>query len=518
MGRGLATRGVRRMPRARRRLPQRARGVRAALLCALLAGSARADVAETFPTPSNLRSAVAFWKRIFTEVDTRAGLLHDTQDLARVYEVVSLPETPSDQDAHVRARRERLQALLVELGAGRRTPTSTEEQRLLALFPPNVSPDVLAAASQRVRFQRGQADRFRAGLERKGRWEAHILRVLSERGLPAEIAALPHVESSFDPMARSSAGASGLWQFTRTTGRLFLRIDGVVDERNDPQLSSTAAAQLLAENYRKTGTWPLAITAYNHGANGMLRAIQQLGTNDIGEIVARYESPTFGFASRNFYAEFLAALEIDREPTRYFGPIARAPADQPVTVTLERAYPARAVASAFGVSLDALRSANPALLDAVWSGRHAIPAGFRLRVPGDPGAAAIARVLATIASPARAGTAADGPDRYTVRPGDSLSRIARRLGTSEAELAAANGIANPDRLVAGTVLRIRRHSSSAAASYAVRKGDTLYAIARSFGVGVEALVAANDLSDHHRIFPGQRLSVPSSTELVGAAR
>ncbi len=180
-------------------------------------------------------------------------------------------------------------------------------------------PARLAQAADDVRFQLGQSDRFRAGLQRAGLWESHIAQTLAARGLPPEIAALPHVESSFQPTAMSKAGAAGMWQFIRSTGRRYLRIDGAVDERLDPYRSTEAAAQLLSYNYRLLGSWPLAITAYNHGAEGMRRARDQLGTDDIVRIVRQYQSPTFGFASRNYYCSFLAALRLDRDPEKYFG-------------------------------------------------------------------------------------------------------------------------------------------------------------------------------------------------------
>ena len=140
------------------------------------------------------------------------------------------------------------------------------------LWPPDTLPARFAEAVDDVRFQLGQSDRFRAGIMRAGTWEAHIAEVLANLGLPAEIAALPHVESSFDPAAYSKVGAAGLWQFMRSTGRRFMRVDNSVDERLDPFRATEAAAQLLSYNYRLLGTWPLAITAYNHGAEGMLRA------------------------------------------------------------------------------------------------------------------------------------------------------------------------------------------------------------------------------------------------------
>ena len=128
------------------------------------------------------------------------------------------------------------------------------------------------------------------------------------------------MESSFNPEAYSKAGAAGIWQFTRSTGRRYLHVDYVVDERMDPFAATVAAAQLLEHNYQLTGTWPLALTAYNHGASSLRRASKQLGTTDIATIVRDYKGRSFGFASRNFYLSFLAALEVSSDPERYFAP------------------------------------------------------------------------------------------------------------------------------------------------------------------------------------------------------
>jgi membrane-bound lytic murein transglycosylase D len=232
-----------------------------------------------------------------------------------------------------------------------------------------------------VLFRSGQADRFRAGLQRAGAWEAHIAQTLAQQGLPAEIAALPHVESSFQPTALSKAGAAGLWQFIRSTGRRYLRIDRAVDERLDPDRSTEAAAQLLSYNYRLLGTWPLAITAYNHGAEGMRRAREQVGSDDIVQIVRHYRSPSFGFASRNYYASFLAALRLDRDPERYFGTLRRESAAASQELPLDAPARADALAAVFKLSRDALRALNPALRATVWSLQQPVPRGYRLRLP-----------------------------------------------------------------------------------------------------------------------------------------
>src|SRR5262249_44622109 len=200
---------------------------------------------------------------------------------------------------------------------------SADDQRVRDLWGSEATPARLRAAVDDIRFQLGQSDRFRSGLIRSGAWETHIAETLANLGLPAELAVLPHVESSFNPSAYSKVGAAGLWQFMRSTGRRYMRIDGAVDDRLDPFRSTEAAAQLLAYNYRVLGTWPLALTAYNHGTAGVRRAKETLGTDDIVKIVRNYDGRTFGFASRNFYVSFLAALEVDRNPEKYFGPIER---------------------------------------------------------------------------------------------------------------------------------------------------------------------------------------------------
>ena len=109
-----------------------------------------------------------------------------------------------------------------------------------------------------------------------GQYMIFLKKIFKKYDLPEELIVLPHVESSFNYKAYSSAGAAGIWQFTRGTGKQYLKISYEVDERLDPILSTEAAAKLLKRNYEVLGSWPLAITAYNHGAYGMKRAVKKL--------------------------------------------------------------------------------------------------------------------------------------------------------------------------------------------------------------------------------------------------
>src|SRR5260370_14480281 len=112
------------------------------------------------------------------------------------------------------------------------------------------------------------------------------------------------------------------------TAKGFMGVDGVVEERVDPYSATEAAANLMLYNYRLLGTWPLAVTAYNHGPGGLRRAQDELGTSNIAVIVKRYQGASFGFASRNFYVACLAALEVHRKPDKYFGPLTTLPHSQ----------------------------------------------------------------------------------------------------------------------------------------------------------------------------------------------
>jgi membrane-bound lytic murein transglycosylase D len=485
------------------------------LFTLLLLLSRFATAADTLlPRPPELEPDVQFWIRVYTQVSTNEGLIHDQHHLAVIYETLHFDaDTPaSERSRRVDSERTRVEEILKRLGRGEE-PRDDDERRVRKLWGDDATPAQLAEAASEVRFQLGQSDRFRAGLVRAGAWESHIGQVLANLGLPAEIAALPHVESSFDPYAYSKVGAAGLWQFMRSTGRRFLRIDAAVDERLDPYRETEAAAQLLSYNYRLLGTWPLAITAYNHGAEGVRRAREELGTDDIVRIVREYHSPSFGFASRNFYVSFLAALAVAQDPARYFGGLARNTEPGFRELKLPSTANVSVLLRVTGIDRDTLRNLNPALRPAVWNGQRGVPAGYVLRLPAAGntnwtaellaqrlggavagGAAAASTAAATpvpgkvVASATAAPSASGAPGATGAVPGPAPAAAPRPAAAPTAEPAAAPG----------------------AQYYLVQAGDNTSDIAAHTGVSVKLLMQLNAMRDEDDIYAGQRLRLVAS--------
>jgi membrane-bound lytic murein transglycosylase D len=470
---------------------------RALILLAALSMTAAAGgqaAPADFPNPPSLQPQVRFWTRIYTEVGTDGGLIHDAYNLDVVYERVDFPDVLSgrDVDSRYESTKEKYRSILRRLAAGERENLGPDELRVLKLWPEGVSNQTLLVAADSVRLQRGQADRFREGLIRSGAWEGYIERTLQQQGLPKELATLPHVESSYNPEAYSKVGAAGLWQFMPSTGRLYMRVDNVVDERMDPYKATEAAGRLLQHNYEMLGAWPLALTAYNHGAGGVARAARDLGTRDIAEIVKRYEGPGFGFASRNFYTSFLAAREASQHAEHYFGPIRKQePIDYRV-VHLDKPFSVKTLESALGVDTETLKIHNLALRDSFWNGRKRAPAGITVRVPKrgaslpvDQVAAArnerwrpkpfepppaepsvtttpLAMAAAEVGSPTHAPTlepapppvARTGTVLHQLRPGETVASLGRRYGVESSLILAVNNVRNPRSLKPGTRLRI----------------------------------------------------------------
>ena len=425
------------------------------LLLAACLATVSVPAAETFPQPAELQPDVDFWVSIFTRYSTDEGVLHDNRNLGVVYDRLDMPAKLSrrERNRRVDARRKQLQAVLRSLASGKRSNMSAEEARVLALWPADVNDATLSAAVKRIRFQHGLSDRFKEGLERSGRWRDYVNEQFTSLGVPIDLAALPHVESSYNPDARSHVGASGIWQFTRSTGRRYMRVDHVVDERNDPFSATRAAGRLLAYNYSITGNWPMAITAYNHGLGGVRRAMRQYGDESYVDILRNYDGRTFGFASRNFYVAFLAAREVDQNVDKYFpGTVPEKPTDYE-TVKLATYVSVTGLSESIGVVPATIAKHNRGLQATIWQGSKYLPRDYELRLPSAATNGSLDDLVAGL--PDEATFAKQLPDMFhTVARGDTLSQIADAYDTRVSTLVALNQLSSSHRIRAGQRLRL----------------------------------------------------------------
>lgn len=498
------------------------------------------QVADRFPA-EGFEDRIEYWKLIFAKYTAQEIVFHDIDDLRLIYDVERFREAIRDNPAEARRQREkvkqirtRLTRLMEEIGRhGPDSPALLDDHRKIVDVLREAGYEVTASLLNRlksnIRAQRGIKERFEAGLVRSGKYMDRIKDTFRRYGLPEELAYLPHVESSFDYNAYSHAGAAGIWQFTRGTGRAYLSVGNLIDERLDPIRATDAAARLLRDNFETLGNWPLAITAYNHGRYGILRGKRQHGS-DLRDLIKHYQSRSFGFASKNFYAEFLAALEVAKNYRDYFGPINIADPLEFDTIHLDKAYNSSYITSIPDITTGVLIAYNPHLSRYFRTART-LPSGLEVRVPVGAGN----KVMAVLrdAEPSSEGlmVASDGSTRYRIEPGDSLGLLSSRFGVSVGELQRLNGLSNPHRIYPGQMILISNgggtpgrsapNTTASAVSppsapgvqevhYTVQPGDSLVLIARRFETTVQAIQQANNLNNPNLLRPGQTLVVQGS--------
>jgi membrane-bound lytic murein transglycosylase D len=374
------------------------------------------------------------------------------------------------------------------------------------------------------------------GLERGAKYLPMIQDVFRAEGLPLDLAYVPLIESAFKPNALSRAKAKGVWQFMRGTAvENGLRHDWYVDERSDPEKATRAAAKYLKTlNSMFDGDWHLALASYNGGPGRVQRAMQRSGIDDFWRLSA--SSRYLPRETREYVPMILAAIVIARNPAQYGFDIEPHEAVPFETVTVTDPVDLRRVAEWTGTSIDTIQLLNPELR------RWTTPVrsdGYALKVP-DGTAVTLKDKLE--GSDAGERTAFNW---HTVRPGESLSTIARKLRVSKTDLAEANYLSTRSRVRAGQKLMIPRAPASAMAArvdrpapvaesrravesvvaraptaepsgaarivYRVKRGDTLASIARLFRTSVASLRMWNHLRGSH-IAAGDRLTIFASTD------
>ncbi len=348
-------------------------------------------------------------------------------------------------------------------------------------------------------------ENFQTWIIRSGKYRPLTLRILKEEGMPLELTNLAMIESGFNPNAYSRAHAAGIWQFIKGTGRLYgLRVDSYVDERRDPVRSCRAAARHLRDLYEMFGSWPLALAAYNAGAGSVDRAIKRNRTSDYWRLSLKRET-------RDYVPMFMAAAIIMSDPAEYGFDCRYEPPLEFDEVEIEGRTDLKAIARSCQVEPAVIWELNPHLL------RHCTPDGgsrFAVRVPkgmADSCVAGLARIPKEERT-AKAYVAADFS--HTVRRGETLSRIAKKYGTTVSAIAGANGIKNYHRLRIGQVLAIPGEGYSLAPQnpgiHTVKRGETLSGIAKRYGVKMDDLAAWNDMPPGRTLYAGQKLIVAAS--------
>jgi membrane-bound lytic murein transglycosylase D len=327
---------------------------------------------------------IKFWKDVFTLYQTNQYILHDSEDLRIIYKIVTFDSSISEyaKEKQIERMKKEIKDVLLKFADhnGKITATTVLEEQIGWYFNKAEDPSVYKYASQQIRAQQGMRETFEAGLARALYYIPIMKQVFREKQLPEELSYLPHIESSFNPIARSKVGAAGMWQFMRSTGRRYMKVNRIIDQRYDPIVSTKAAAKLLRYNYDQTGDWGLAVTAYNFGLSGIKRAIQNYGS-DYLKVRESFNHRKFKFASRNFYPELLAVIEIMKDYKTYFSEVSPINLTPSFRYQLKKAILIPSLVQNLGIDMSDFKALNPEYTRNALKGWVKVPSGYWINLP-----------------------------------------------------------------------------------------------------------------------------------------
>lgn len=366
---------------------------------AIAADSKGRKVTENFSVPDELARRFNFWRRVYSLWAKDQYVLHSSEypevileiiDASKVYKSDFLGRE-AQAERYVSSigavRRASYRQMLMELHRDRKKDVKTLSpvlQRVARLFEHIQDPAKYLKAARTLRFQRGQRDFIAAGLQVGPKYLHAIEPIFVEQGVPKELSRLAYIESSFNLVAVSKVGASGVYQIMPETGQQYLKMIPGIDERNEPIKAATAAAKLLRMNYEILGAWPLAVTAYNHGVGGLKRAVRATGRNDLEWLVHNYSNAQFQFASKNFFCGFLAILATLQDAEKLFPDVEVAKPVEFRTVKLTKSLTVNAAAKANGATFDELLALNRDIQRSYAKSGGMLPRGYVLKIPMAP--------------------------------------------------------------------------------------------------------------------------------------
>lgn len=348
------------------------------------------EITKNFTIPEPLARRAHFWRRIYSIWSTDDFVLHSSEYPEVIMEVArsdsSLSEAAKSERAKktLRDRQKHYRSLLLTMHYNRKLssfefdPVMNRIARSMAHIS---DPNKYSVVANSLRVQRGQKEFIAKGIQASGRYLPIIEREFTRKGLPHELARIAFVESSFNVKAVSKVGASGVYQFMRFTAKDFMTVNDAIDERRDPIKSGYAAARLFEMNYKILGNWPLAITAYNHGAFSLRSAVKKLGSNDLTYLINKYDNRSFGFASKNFYCEFLGILSTYEHRDVYFPEVKEEKVLAFTEFKLTSALSVAHLRKKFNLTVEEVLEYNPDI-----DRRHALrggslPRGYVFKVP-----------------------------------------------------------------------------------------------------------------------------------------
>ena len=317
-----------------------------------------------FKISREMRKRVDFWVKIYSQYSTTQGVFHLVDNPSVVLGEIDV--TDIFENNRLTANEKKMQI---------KNRVTTKKNLILAQH--NIK------NPRQVRLQMGLRDRMRKAFYLSGKYLKQMEAIFRQEGLPIELTRIVYVESSFNIYAQSKVGASGLWQIMPNVARQKGYITATYDKRNHPIYATKLAAEILKTNHKKLKSWPLAITAYNHGLGGVKRMLKRNDAIRIEELIeSDSPTPSWGFASKNFYACFLAVMQVERRANDLFGDdLVKAPVLAYKEVRLKNNKKKSQVLKWFDGSVTRLKQMNPHLNWASINRQQMLPAGALLMVP-----------------------------------------------------------------------------------------------------------------------------------------